>query len=219
MRKEEVITALKTKYLGFALSNEAVDRIASVKEKTVTEETDIETAISDAETMELIANEVKKVADRERRSRSDLQKTFDDYKKNHPEEVEEPGKEKGGEEEPEWAKNLREKMERREAEESRRETLESVKSALKSSGCTQEEVLRLSLVGFSMKEGETQDQAVARIKADYDASVKKIYGEGGAPAPQGGGAPGGGNDDAAIARRKAWVTQHRVDTGQAPKTN
>ena len=214
MRKEEITTALKTKYLGFGLSNEAIDRIASAKEKTVTEETDIETAISDAETMELIANEVKKVADRERRSRSDLQRTFDDYKKNHPEQTEEVEKE---DEEPAWAKNLREKMEARERAETQKETLAAVTSALKSAGCTQEEVLRLSLVGFSLKEGETQDQAVARIKSDYDSSFKKIYGDG-APTPMST-VTVNPNDADAVARRKAWVDQHRADTGLEPKNN
>ena len=211
MKKDEIATALKTKYQRFGLSNEAIDRIASAKEKTVTEDTDIANVIADVETMELIATEVMKSADRERRQRSDLQKSFDDYKKNHPETT--PTEEEPEDKEPEWAKNLREKLEKREREETQKETLASITSALKGAGCTQEEVLRLSLVGFSLQENETQADAVARIKASYDASVKKIYGEGGAPAPQGGGT-GNPNDDATIKRRQAWVNQHRVDTGQ-----
>ena len=75
--KQKIIAALKTKYQRFGLSNEAIDRIASAKEKTVTSEEEIESAVADAQTMELIANELQKMRDKEIRNRTDLQTTFD----------------------------------------------------------------------------------------------------------------------------------------------
>lgn len=192
--KEKIITALRTKYQRFGLSSEAVDRIASAKEKTVTKEEDIETAIADAETMELIANELQKSADSERRSRSALQKSFDDYKKAHPEKSDDVKKEP--EEENEVLKELRElkaRLDERDASDRKKATLASVTAALKKAGCSNEEILSLSLKGFSLGEDETEDAAVARVKADYDNSVKKIFGAG-TPPPVGGGGPKSDDD-------------------------
>lgn len=192
--KEKIITALRTKYQRFGLSSEAVDRIASAKEKTVTKEEDIEAAIADAETMELIANELQKSADSERRSRSTLQKSFDDYKKAHPEKTEDGGKK--SEEENEVLKELRElkaRLDERDASDKKKATLASVTAALKKAGCSNDEILSLSLKGFSLGEDETEDAAVARVKADYDNSVKKIFGAG-TPPPAGGSGPKSDDD-------------------------
>ena len=64
MFKEQIATALKTKYQRFGLSNEAIDRIATAREKTVTSEGEIEAATADVVTMELIANELQKMRDK-----------------------------------------------------------------------------------------------------------------------------------------------------------
>lgn len=83
--KKQIAEALKTKYKSFGLSNEAWDRIASAKEETVTKEEDIEAAISDVTTMDLIAKELQKMRDTEIQKRTDLQREHDDYKAKHPE--------------------------------------------------------------------------------------------------------------------------------------
>lgn len=85
MFREEIATALKTKYKSFGLSNEAIDRIAAAREKTVTEQGQVETAVEDAETMKLIAEELQKQRDKEIQKRTDTQKAFDTYKADHPE--------------------------------------------------------------------------------------------------------------------------------------
>lgn len=183
--KEKIIAALKTKYQRFGLSNEAIDRIASAKEKTVTKEEEIETAIADAETMELIANELQKSADQERRNKANLQKSFDEYKTKHPEktttEEEEP-------EEPEWAKKLREANERLEArfkaeDDAKKlaEVRKSVEDKLKAAGCTNPGILNLTLKGFALQENEDEDAAVERLKGEYNTSFKEAFGEGSAP--------------------------------------
>lgn len=85
MLKDQIASALKTKYQRFGLSNEAIDRIASAKEKTVTKVEDIEAAIADVSTMDLIAQELIKVRDQEIQKRTDTQSAFDKYKTEHPE--------------------------------------------------------------------------------------------------------------------------------------
>ena len=85
MFKEEIAKKLKTEYKSFGLSNEAIDRIASAKEKTVTEESQVETAVADAETLKLVAAELQKMRDSEIQKRTDLQREHDDYVAKHPE--------------------------------------------------------------------------------------------------------------------------------------
>ena len=190
--KQKIITALKTKYQRFGLSNEAIDRIASAKEKTVTAEEGIETAIADAETLELIATELQKSADKERREKSTLQKSFDEYKTKHPEGNPDPDPEpdpnKGGNDEPEWAKRLREQNEtilaRQKAEDDAKKlsaTRKAIEDKLKAAGCTNPGILNLTLKGFALAENETEDQAVERLKGEYNASFKETFGDGGAP--------------------------------------
>ena len=48
MLKEQILEALKTKYKAYGLSNDALDRIASLREKTVEKAEDIEGAVADA---------------------------------------------------------------------------------------------------------------------------------------------------------------------------
>ena len=97
MYKEQIASALKTKseIKRCGLSNEAIDRIASAREKTVTEESQVETAVTDAETMRLISEELMKMRDQEIQKRTDTQSAFDAYKENHPEEID-PEKENHG---------------------------------------------------------------------------------------------------------------------------
>ena len=189
---EQIRTALGTKYASFGLSKEAVDAIALQVEKTVEKEENIEGSIASYETMNLVAKEVQKMRDRELRQRSDLQKSFDEYKKANPAKG---GEEKNDDDNPvlKELRELRARIDKREQDEKSRATLSSVTNALKKAGCTNDEILSLSLKGFSLGENETEEAAVARIKSDYDSSVKKIFGNGPVP-PIGGGGPKGDDD-------------------------
>ena len=87
MFKEKIVEGLRAKseIKRFGLSNEAIDRIASAREKTVTEEAQVETVLTDAETMRLIAEELMKHRDQEITKRTEAQSAFDAYKAAHPE--------------------------------------------------------------------------------------------------------------------------------------
>lgn len=196
MRKK-IADALRTKYQRFGLSNEALDRIALAKEKTVIKDEDIETGIADLETMELIAGEVQKMRDGEIQKRTDLQRSYDTYKASHPET--QPGNppQTPPADEPEWAVKLREQNERilgeiakRDAAQRQQNAAANVRAALEKAGCSNPGILRLTLKGFALAEGETEDQAVARLTADYNQNVKDAFGEGVIP-PVGSGTPSG----------------------------
>ena len=211
--KNKIATAVKTKYQRFGLTNEAIDRIASAKEKTVTSEEDIESAIADAETMDLIAQELMKMRDGEIQKRTDTQRAFDTYKEKHPASdpaPTDPPKPKEGEE-PEWAKKLREQNEalaaRLDAQDkaaAAKATRLTVESKLKAEGCTNAGILNLTMKGFTLGEKETMDEAVARLKEEYNASCKEAFGDG--PRP-GVGTPAFGDPKAAITHKNDFLRE------------
>ena len=187
--KEKIAIALKTKYQRFGLTNEAIDRIASAKEKTVTSEDAIESGIADSETMGLIATELMKMRDKEIQQRTDTQRAFDAFKEKHQGQADpEPAPNPKPEEEPEWAKKLREQQEAiaaRFAKEDREKAMKAarltVESKLKAEGCENAGILKLTLKGFDLGENETMDEAVSRLKEEYNASFKETFGEGALP--------------------------------------
>lgn len=87
MFKEKIVEGLRAKseIKRFGLSNEAIDRIASAREKTITEESQVEAALTDAETMRLVAEELMKHRDQEITKRTEAQSAFETYKAAHPE--------------------------------------------------------------------------------------------------------------------------------------
>lgn len=188
MFKENIATALKTRYQRFGLSNEAIDRIASAREKTVNGEDEVESAVADAETMGLIANELMKMRDKEIGAKTDLQRAFDAYKEKNPaqrkdgnpEPEPEPAKPQDAPE-PEWARKLRERFEREDRERADKEVRDAVTARLKMEGCTNNGILKSAMKGFALGKGETEDDAVARLKAEYNSYYKEVFGEGALP--------------------------------------
>ena len=85
MLKEQILEALKTKYKAYRLSNDALDRIASLREKTVEKAEDIEGAVADATTLDLIAKEIQRQRDQAIQKNSESQRAFEAYKAAHPE--------------------------------------------------------------------------------------------------------------------------------------
>ena len=186
MFKDSIANALKTRYQRFGLSNEAIDRIASAKEKTVTSEDSIEEGIADTETMGLIAIELMKMRDKEISNKTDLQRAFDAYKEKNP--VPKPSGEPAPEApkptevpEPEWAKALRERFEREDKEKADMVVRESVTARLKKEGCTNAGILKSTMKGFTLGKDETEDDAVARLKTEYNDSYKEVFGDGAVP--------------------------------------
>ena len=211
--KQKIIASLKTKYQRFGLSNEAIDRIASAKEKTVTSEEEIESAIADAQTMELIANELQKSADVERRNRSNLQKSFDEYKEKHPETTvaptqapptTAPAETEGEKKLREMVENLTKRLDAAEKEKSQATTLAKIKERLEKEGCNNKGILNSTLKGFALGEGETEDAAVERLKGDYNSSYTDTFGNGPVPPRSD---PGNGDPKAAAKVKNDWLRE------------
>ena len=186
MFKDSIASALKTKYQRFGLSNEAIDRIASAKEKTVTSEDAIDAGIADTETMGLIAIELMKMRDKEISNKTDLQRAFDAYKEKNPAPKPngdpEPDDTKPKEiPEPEWARKIRERFEREDKEKADNMARDAITARLKMEGCTNTGILKSTMRGFTLGQDETEDSAVARLKAEYNDSYKEVFGDGAVP--------------------------------------
>lgn len=208
--KEKIALALKTKYQRFGLSNEAIDRIADAKQKTVTSEEDIESCVADSETMGLIASELMKMRDMEIQKRTDTQRAFDTYKEKHPaSEQNQPTPPKQGESESE--KKLREqidaltaRLDAQDKEKAAKATRLTIESKLKAEGCTNAGILNLTLKGFALGEKETLDEAVTRLKEEYNASYKETFGGG---TPPGVGTPAFGDSKDAIEHKNRFLQE------------
>ena len=191
MFKEQIATALKTKYQRFGLSNEAIDRIATAREKTVTSEGEIEAATADVVTMELIANELQKMRDKEISNKTDLQRAFDSYKEKNPEGGKDPNPNPNPNPnpdpkptdapEPEWAKKLRERYEREDKEKADREKRESLTARLKTEGCSNGGILKLVMQGYEPIKDESEDDATKRLKEAYSNAYRETFGDGPIP--------------------------------------
>lgn len=210
--KQKIIDAFKTKYLSFGLSNEAIDRIASALEKTVTKEEEIAEALAKVDTMNLIASELQKMRDKEIQTRTDLQNSFNAYKEKHPETTPPPTPPKKDEQEPEWAKTLREQNEKllkrqqdEDAAKAQKELIARLEAGLKKAGCVNAGILSGVLKGVALQKDETEDAAIERLKGDYNASVKAIFGDG--PIPPAAGGSAFGDAKTALDKKNAFLRQ------------
>lgn len=188
--KTKITNALRTKFQRFGLSNEAVDRIASALEKTVTDESGIESAIAEASTMTLIAEELQRSADAERRNRSTLQKSFDDYKKAHPSADPEPPKpEPSGNDAvlallkqmQEDNKALKARLDARDAASRTEEMRAKVLAGLKASGREDPAVTNIIMRQFAVGADDTEAALIEKYRGSYDADYKMIHGNGAVP--------------------------------------
>lgn len=181
--KEKIIAELKTAYATLGLSDEAFDGVASLLEKTVTEESQIATAIGGDDVKGLLKT-IQGQVDSWKNKFHDKDKELNAYKESHPEKKEE----KKDDTEPEWAKKLREQnekileaQEKRDKAEKQKATMTAVLASAKKDGCTDEKALKLTEKLFSLKEGESDDDAAKRFKDEYNANKKEYFGNGAVP--------------------------------------
>ena len=182
--KQKLIAALKTAYAKLGLSDEAFDGVASLLKKTVTEESQIATVI-DGDDVKGLLKTIQGQVDSWKNKYHDKDKELKTYKESHPDTT--PKKEGQGEGD---EKNkavldelaaLKARLDERDAKDRKAATLASVKALAKSSGCSDERVLKLTERMFALKDDESEEDAAKRFKDEYDANVKEFFGDGIAP--------------------------------------
>lgn len=187
--KQKIALALKTKYASFGLSNEALDGVASIIEKTVTKEEDIANAIAGAEVESLI-KVFQKDVDKYRNSESQLKKEFEEYKQNHPDTNPDPDPK-----DDKFAQDIAElkamiqaqeaKLAAKEKSIANTELLSRVRESLVADGCENKGIMNLVFATASVADGDTEDSLKTKYKEAYNAAYKETFGEGAVP-PSGG---------------------------------
>lgn len=215
--KEKILAALKTAYAKLGLSDKAFDGVASLLEKTVTEEAQIATVIG-GDDVKALLTAIQGQVDSLRNKLSDKEKELNDYKEKHP--ATEPPKQdppKQQEDEPAWAKAIREQNEviiaRQKAEDALKASKEltaRMEEKLKAAGCTNKGLLSATLKGLALQKDETEDAAVERLKGDYNALATSTFGEGVVP---GVGTPAFPDAKTAVERKNAVL----ISQGLLPK--
>lgn len=181
--KAKLLAALKTEYKTLGLSEKAFDGVASVLVKTVTNEDEIDGVVKSDETKTLI-KAFQADADRARNENAQLKAEFEKYRQEHP--GTEPPKE---DPKPDDATaKLLERIEALEREKkdrddkSKRDTLLSaVRTKMKDSGSDNDNILDLVLTKAEFKDGDKAEDVAEKLKADYDSTFTKFYGDGPMP--------------------------------------
>jgi len=183
------MNALRTEYANLGLGDKAFDGVASFLVKTVTEEGQIADAIKE-EGVKALLKSIQGESDSLRNRATKLQKDLDDYKKLHPE----TKPQEGEKDDPNKAildklNALEQKLNAKEKAERQKATIDSVIASAKKNGCTDERGLDLTQRLFSLKDEESDDDAATRFKTEYDATMKKYFGDGAVPPKGSGNAP------------------------------
>jgi hypothetical protein len=183
--KTKILNALKTEYAKMGLGDKAFDGVASFLVKTITKEEDIDGVIKSEDTRNLL-KAFQGESDSLRNRAAQLQKDLDAYKQSHPDKDPDEGK-KDPPEEGKGNKDLLDKLEaltrrldERDAKDREAATIASVKASVRES-CPDERALKLTEKLFSVKDGESNEDAAKRFKDEYDANVKEYFGGGIAP--------------------------------------
>lgn len=208
--KERIIAALKTAYAKLGLSDEAFDGVAALLEKTVTEESEIATAVS-GDNVKTLLTTIQGQVDSWKNKFYDKDKELKTYKEKHPETNPTP-KDPPKDDEPEYIKKLREQNEqilaRFKADDDAKKyaaSLAKVEAGLKEKGCTNPGILKGVLKGFALKDNETEEQAITRLTEEYNQSVKDTFGDG--PVPRFGGMQNKQDPKDAVQKKNDYLIQ------------
>lgn len=165
------------------LSERTIARYAEVVSKKVTEETELTDDFYD-EHLEILKTMNGQIY-------ADLTDKVEEVKRNYKLESQNSqsaSKTENSVDEPQWAKDLREKFSSIEGKLTAKEKAEilegnmnKARSILKANGASNEKVLNIALKLTEFDEGMTPEQIAEKGKSVYDSTYKDLYGEGAAP--------------------------------------
>ena len=156
--KEKILVALKTKYSNLGFGAKALDGVASILEKSVTDESQIETAVSGVEPFLKV---FQSDADRARTEYNALKGLYDELKAKS--------------EEPAWFKAYKKQQEERyNAIKAESDTLKAEKAKNDRANLISAKAKELGIPEWRMKEGFViADDADEKTIGDYLANVQK----------------------------------------------
>lgn len=176
--KEKIANALKTKYANLGLSEKAFNGVASLIEKTVTDESMLETAISESYVLNFL-KDLQSEQDKLRGEKSTAVKALEDYKKLHPSTEPEPQpKDEAWKAEIEAIKA---KLAASEKQQRTNDIMKEVRQKMKNGGSDNDFILGVTLANVQVGDEDTADSLAAKYKEVYDANYKAAYGNGAVP--------------------------------------
>lgn len=175
--KEKILVALKTKYSNLGFGAKALDGVASILEKSVTDESQIETAVSGVEPFLKV---FQSDADRARTEYNALKGLYDELKAKAEASAAEGGRqgkktEPEDDEEPTWFKAYKKQQEERyNAIKTESDTLKAEKAKSERANLITAKAKELGIPEWRMKEGFViADDADEKTIGDYLANVQK----------------------------------------------
>lgn len=194
MRKK-IAEALRNRYANLGLTEKAFDGVAGMLEKTVTEESQIQTAI-EADEVSALLKSIQGESDALRTAKAQAQRELEDYKKSHPE-TKKPEEGKSGDEGEDGntellkqLKSIQDRLDERDRREKSAQILSEVDRLMKEKGAVNDFIRRMTLRDMKAGEGDTAETLAEKYKADYDRNFKEAYGNGPTPPAGVGGAAG-----------------------------
>lgn len=185
--KQEIVDALKTAYATLGLSDEAFDGVASLLEKTVTEESQIATAIAGDDVKGLLKT-IQGQVDSWKNKFHDKDKELKAYQTAHPDtkpsdppaDPNDPVQKKLAELEAKQ-KEYDAKIKATEAKARNAEVVSELHRLLKEKGADNDFIRNMTLRGIEIGENDTAESLVEKYKTEYDKNFKEAYGDGPAP--------------------------------------
>lgn len=185
--KTKIANALKTRYANLGLGEKAFNGVASFLLKTVTNESDIENAVS-GEDVKMLLQSIQGETDSIRSAKVSIERQLEELKKGQPT----PPAPKPEDDKLDKLQELIVKMAERQdameaknkAEEKRKsdsEVIAKVHEIMKNGGSTNDFIRNMTLKGIEVAEGDTAESLAEKFKPVYDANFKEAYGDGPAP--------------------------------------
>lgn len=180
--KEKIVKALRNEYVNLGLSEKALSGVAVFIEKTGIKEEDIATRVKGDDVKALLIS-IQGESDSLRNNNARLTKENEDLKSKMNNKLADDELEDS--ETTKMLKQLQEEIksinERSIAEAKKRadsEIFTKVNEILKTKGCINDFVRKITLSGFTVSDGDTAETLADKYKELYDTNFKEAYGEG-----------------------------------------
>lgn len=187
--KKQIFDALKTKYAQLGLSDRALDGVASLLEKTITDANGIDAAISEASVAGLLKGYQSEL-DALRTGEAAAKRDLEEYKKAHPAgdpNHQDPPKDANAEvlrmlqELKASNESLKNRLDESESKARRADLLAQVRATLKQGGRGIDPLLDVVLFSPQIADTDTAETLVERYTKDYDDKYALFYGNGAVP--------------------------------------
>lgn len=179
--KEKISKELRNEYANLGLGEKAFSGVAAFLEKTGIKEEDITSRIKDEDVKSLLVA-IQGESDSLRNTNTRLTKENEELKaKTGKPEGKSDGKDdvaKAIAELQEEFKDFKDSSAQRAKTEADAQVLSKVHDIMKSKGCTNDFIRKMTLAGITVSDGDTAESLAEKYKTEYDENFKEAFGDG-----------------------------------------